>query len=153
MFKVDRYKIDDEYKVHGIITDDHPDGDYTFDPFSNKETIPFWGVLCTTFWGLTNSNREFLINNYPKDKLESLQFTKFWVFWFSDGDINDQKELVFFEGNAKEHALTVQHIFNHLLEKQIDKLIIESKEEYQKHSLSNPNGSFYTDLKNQMNEQ
>ena len=150
MFKVDRYRIDDDYKVHNIITEHNPDGDYTYDPFTNKETIPFWGVMCTTFWGLQNANREYLIANYPKEKLESLQFMKFWLFWFSDGDLADQKELMFFEGNAKEHALTVQHIFNHLHEKQVEKIIAKARDEYNEHSLSNPDGSFYKDLKDQI---
>ena len=136
MFVAGRYKIDDDFKVHNIITNEHPNGDYTYDPFGGKEVLPFWGVMCTTFWGLDTANREYIINNYPKSELENIQFKKFWLFWFSDGDINDQKELFFFNQTgdnsdiAKEKAYSVLSIFNHLLEKQVDNLIKKTKEEY-----------------------
>lgn len=130
MFITGRYKIDDEFKVHNIITNEHPEGDYIYDPFEKKEVLPFWGVLCTTFWGLELANREYLIAHTTKDQLKELQFQKFWVFWFSDGNLNDQKELFFTGTTAKEHAYSVQHIFNHLLEKQVDKLLAATKKEY-----------------------
>ena len=125
-----RYKITDDFKVHNIITDEYPNGDFTFDPFQDKETIPFWGVLCTTFWGLAQHNREYIIATTPKDKLELLQFEKYWLFWFCDGDLNEQKELFFLGHAAKENAYSVLQVFNHLLEKQVDKLIASTREEY-----------------------
>ena len=154
MFIVERYKIDDNYKVHNIITDTNPNGTYTYDPFSNNETLPFWGVMCTTFWGLNEANRNYIINNIKDtENIEKYQFSKYWLFWFSDGDLNNQRELFFMGNNAKEHALTVQHIFNHLLEKQVDRLIDSTKEEYSNYSLTNNNSSFYKDLTEQIKEE
>ena len=130
MFIAGRYRIDDEYKVHNIITKDNPNGNFVYDPFVSKEVLPFWGVMCTTFWGLNEENRDYLINTIDEDKLQEIQFNKFWIFWFSDGDLNEQKELFFYGNAAKENAYTVQQIFNHLLEKQIDKLLIKTREEF-----------------------
>ena len=130
-----RYKITDDFKVHNIITEQHPDGNFVYDPFeqsNHSEVLPFWGVMCTTFWGLTEHNRQYLINTVPKNKLEELQFEKFWLFWFCDGDLNDQKEMFFYGYSAKEYAYSILQVFNHLLEVQIDKLINATREEYQR---------------------
>lgn len=131
MFIAGRYKIDDNFNVHNIITADHPEGDYIYDPYSGKDVLPFWGVMVTTFWGLDTANREYLIRHTEKDKLQELQFKKFWLFWFSDGDINDQKELFFFGDTAKEKAYSILNIFNHLHEKQVDLLLKKTKEEFE----------------------
>lgn len=132
MFKAGRYEIDNDFKVYNIITDDYPDGDYIHDPFDkskNGETLPFWGVLCTTFWGLNLANRGYLLKHTPKEDLQNIQFKKFWIFWFTDGDLNEQKELMFFGDDevAKQKAYAVQQIFNHLLEKQVERVISEAK--------------------------
>lgn len=136
MFVAGRYQIDNNFKVYNIITEDNPEGDYIYDPFDQThytETLPFWGVMCTTFWGLNNPNRQYLIKHTPKEELQDLQFKKFWLFWFADGELNNQKELMFFGDNevAKQKAYAVQQIFNHLLEKQVDKLISNAKEQFQ----------------------
>lgn len=131
MFKIERYSIDDEFKVHGIITDENPDGDFIYNPYALKEVLPFWGTLVTTFWGLSEANRNYLIKTTPKEELENLQFKKYWIFWFCNGDLNDQKELFFIEPTAKEHAYSVLQIFNHLQETQIDLLIDKTKTEYE----------------------
>lgn len=132
MFKVERYHIDDEFKVHGIISETNPNGDGIYDPYELKEVLPFWGTLVTTFWGLSEANRTFLINNTPKNKLEEIQFKKFWIFWFCNGDINSQTELFFYGDSAKENAYSVLQIFNHLHEVQIEKLLEQTKHDYNK---------------------
>ena len=138
MFIAGRYRIDDDFKVHNIVTDENPDGDFVYDPFQpGINVLPFWGVMCTTFWGLNRANRNYLIRTTLKSELETLQFKKFWLFWFCDGDFNEQKELFFYDNNisingvAKEKAYSVLNIFNHLLEKQVDLLIEKTKGEYQ----------------------
>ena len=87
--------------------------------------------MVTTFWGLNEANRKYLIENSPKEELENLQFRKFWIFWFCNGDLNDQIELFFMEPTAKEHAYSFLQVFNHLQEVQIDLLIEKTKNEYQ----------------------
>ena len=131
MLKIERYYIDKEFKVHGIISDKFPNGDGIYDPYELKEVLPFWGTMVTTFWGLNEANRKYLIENSPKEELENLQFRKFWIFWFCNGDLNDQMELFFTEPTAKEHAYSFLQVFNQLQEVQIDLLIEKTKNEYQ----------------------
>lgn len=131
MLKIERYYIDKEFRVHGIISDKFPNGDGIYDPYELKEVLPFWGTMVTTFWGLNEANRKYLIENSPKEELENLQFRKFWIFWFCNGDLNDQIELFFMEPTAKEHAYSFLQVFNHLQEVQIDLLIEKTKNEYQ----------------------
>jgi hypothetical protein len=130
MFKVERYHIDDQFKVHGIVSNENPNGDGIYNPYEVKEVLPFWGTLVTTFWGLSEANRTFLINNISKEELEELQFKKFWIFWFCNGDIDSQTELFFYGPSAKENAYSVLQVFNHLHEIQIDRLIEKTKQEY-----------------------
>lgn len=131
MFTAERYHIDNEFKVHGIIRDENPNGDGIYDPFALKKVLPFWGCLVTTFWGLNDANRKYLIENTPKEELEKIQFQKFWIFWFCNGDIDSQIELFFMSPTGKEHAYNVLQIFNHLQEVQVDRLISKTIEEFQ----------------------
>ena len=121
-----RYEITDDFKVLGIITDN---GIVDYDPFESKEILPTWGVYCTTFYGLNEANRLYLINNSTKEELETLQYQIFWVFWFADTSLSDQKELFFYEDqknwnrNAKDSAYSVLNIFNSLLEANVRRLL------------------------------
>lgn len=122
------YEITDDYKVFGIITDK---GEITFDPFESSEIIPTWGVYCTTFWGLNEANRMHLTKTLPKEILETIQTEIFWVFWFADTSLSDQKELFFFHDNGrgisctepKREAYAVLNIFNSLLEANVSRLL------------------------------
>lgn len=153
MFIADRYKIDNEFRVHNLITSTHPEGDYIYDPFEKKEVLPFWGVMCTSFWGLDGANREYLLRHSKPEELENLQFQVFWVFWFSDNDLDDQKELFFYGSLAKEHAYSVQNIFNHLLEKQVKKVIEDAKALYRENNLAAINASSFKDLQEQIKKE
>lgn len=153
MFVAGRYKIGNDYKVHNLICASHPNGDYIYDPFANKEVLPFWGVLCTTFWGLDGANREYLIKNSSQEEIENLQFKKFWVFWFVDGDMDDQKEMFFHGEYAKEKALSIQQIFNSLLERQVDKVLVDAREYYKNNKLGSLGNITITELQEQMKEE
>lgn len=130
MLKIGRYDITNDFKVKNIISEKNPQGDGIYDPYELKEVLPFWGTLVTTFWGLSTVNREYLINTTSKDELEMLNFEKFWIFWFCNGDLNDQIELFFTGQTAKEQANSVLQVFNHLQEVQVDNLIRKTKEEF-----------------------
>lgn len=122
------YEIDNDYKVYGIIVDG---AQQIYDPFESKEIIPTWGVYCTTFWGLNEDNRMYLTKTLPKELLESIQTEIFWVFWFADTSLSDQKELFFFHDqgcgisctNPKREAYNVLNIFNSLLETNVRRLL------------------------------
>lgn len=127
MEKIGIYQIDEKYQVHGIIG---KDGFETYNPFNGQKVLPFWGTLCTTFSGLNEINQKYLEENCEKigiDKMDLL-FTKFWLFWFCDGSLENQKELFFMGPQAKIDAHKMLHIFNTLLEMNIDKLIASTKE-------------------------
>lgn len=122
-----RYEITDDFKVLGIITDN---GIINYDPFESKEIIPTWGVYCTTFYGLSEANRLYLINNLTEKELEIIQYQIFWVFWFADTSLSDQKELFFYKEvdgypgpSPKSDAYAVLNIFNSLLEANVQRLL------------------------------
>ena len=129
MIKVGRYIIDNTYKVHNIICSENKDGTFIFDPFENKETIPFWGVMCTTFEGLNQENKQYIMDHLDEYNytIQSIRLEKFWLFWFCDGSLEDQKELFFLNDKAKENAYLVQHVFNSLLESNIDNILLKIK--------------------------
>lgn len=127
--EIGRYKIDSSGKVSNIVCKESPEGNFCFDPFEKKSILPFWGVLCTTFEGLNSWNKEYLLNNIERYNvtINELRLQKFWLFWFSDGDLNNQKELFFIGSKAKESAYLVQHIFNEVLETNVDALLNKIK--------------------------
>lgn len=118
------YEITNDFKVLGIVTDK---GLIDYDPFESKEIIPTWGVYCTTYWGLNEANRLHLANTLSKEALESIQYKVFWIFWFADTSLMDQKELVFYdvdgEPDSKNLAYVVLNIFNSLLESNVRRLL------------------------------
>lgn len=117
------YEITDDFKVIGIVTDT---GLIEYDPFASKEIIPTWGVYCTTYWGLNEANRIHLAHILSKEALESIQYKLFWVFWFADTSLMDQKEMFFTEDdceNPKKMAYEVLNIFNSLLETNVRRLL------------------------------
>ena len=59
--------------------------------------------------------------------IQSIRLEKFWLFWFCDGSLEDQKELFFLNDKAKENAYLVQHVFNSLLESNIDNILLKIK--------------------------
>lgn len=122
---VGRYIIDNTYKVHNIICKEDPTGQFTYDPFTKKGVLPFWGVMCTTFEGLNEFNKKYITDHLEEIgyDIQTIRLEKFWLFWFCDGSLEDQKELFFMGTKAKEHAYLVQHVFNSLLESNIDNII------------------------------
>lgn len=130
MLNIGRYYINNDFKVHGIISENNPNGDGIYDPYESKEVLPFWGNLVTTFWGLNDANRKYLIENLTKEELKEFQFKKYWVFWFCNGDFNNQIELFFYDENAKDNSYKILQIFNHLHEVQVDRLLEKSKKEF-----------------------
>lgn len=120
-----RYQIDSEYKVHGIITEENPDGTGIFDPFE-KANIPTWGVYCTSYEGLNDANKNYL-KTMTLNKLK-YQCELYWVFWFVTDDGN--RELFFLsEEDGKKEAYQMLQIFNNLLEINVRKILDDVKKD------------------------
>lgn len=117
---IGRYEIGDDYIVKNIISDEFPNGNGVFNPFE-KEQIPLWGVYCTSYEGLNQSIKNYIMANTKNKILDQLEL--YWVFWFCDGSLENIEELYFVGSEARSNANLVQHIFNSLLEQNVSKIL------------------------------